>query len=83
MSDLLLVVLSLVLLLQPNQPLHPLPLLRMSETLKMIPPDVANDDNDAGAGGAVDNSVAPLASSSYTDDLRIRRAELQQQQHSE
>lgn len=87
-SDLLLVVLSLVLLLQPNQPPYPLPLLRMSETLKMIPPDVANDDDDdgdAGAGGVVDNSVAPLASS-YTDDLLIRRAELlrqQQQQHSE
>lgn len=85
MSELLLVVLSLVLLLQPNQPPQPelpLPLLRMkmSETLMMMP-NVANDD-DAGAGG-VDNSVAPLASSSFTDDLLIRRAELLRQQHSE
>lgn len=91
-SDLLLVVLSLVLLLQPNQPPQPLPLplllrMKMSE-IPMVMPDVANDDDDddAGAGNVVDNSVAPLASSSYTDDLLMRRAELlrqQQQQHSE
>lgn len=88
-SELLLVVLSLVLLLQPNQPPQPqLPLppllrMKMSETPMMMP-DVANDndDDDAGAGG-VDNSVAPLASSSFTDDLLIRRAELLRQQHSE
>lgn len=64
-------------------------------------PYVANDDDvddDTGVGGVeppipkggaggVDNGVAPLASSSsFTDDLLIRRAELlrdRRQQHSE
>lgn len=68
--------------------------------MMMMMPYVANDDDvddDTGVGGVeppipkggaggVDNGVAPLASSSFTDDLLIRRAELlrdRRQQHSE
>lgn len=57
MSELFLVVLSLVLLLQPNQPQQeplPLPLRRMMSEMMMMP-DVVNDDDDddddAGVGG--------------------------------
>lgn len=60
MSELLLVVLSLVLLLQPNQPPQqepplPLPLRRMMSEMMLMTPDVAHDDaaddENAGVGG--------------------------------